>query len=39
MGKWFLAGNSSTIGRILMIFSADPYEISIMMKWWKKTAR
>ena len=28
MGKWFLAGNSATIGRILMIFSADPYEIS-----------
>ena len=28
MGKWFLAGNSATIGQILMIFSADPHGIS-----------
>ena len=29
------AVNPATVGRILMIFSADPYEISILMKWWK----
>ena len=26
-------GNSATVGRILMIFSADPHEISIPIKW------
>ena len=32
MGKWFLAGNSATIGRILMIFSAVPHETKEMVK-------
>ena len=27
MGKWFLTDNSATVGRILMISSADPHEI------------
>ena len=31
MGKWFLTDYSATVGRILMIFSADPYEISIVI--------
>ena len=35
MGKWFLTDYSATVGRILMIFSADPHENSILMKWWK----
>ena len=35
MGKWFLSDNSATVGRILMIFSAHPHEISIPIKWWK----
>ena len=33
MGKWFLAYNSATVGQILMIFSADAHEISILIKW------
>ena len=35
MGKWFLTDNSAMVGRILMISSADPHEILILMKWWK----
>ena len=35
MGKWFLADNSATVDRILMIFSTDPHEFSILMKWRK----
>ena len=35
MGKWFLTDNSATVGRILMISSADPHEILILIKWWK----
>ena len=34
-GKMVLADNSATVGRILMIFSADPHENSILIKWWK----
>ena len=30
MGKWFLTDNSATVGRILMIFLADPHEILIL---------
>ena len=33
MGKWFLTDNSATVGRILMISSADPHEIYILIKW------
>ena len=33
MGKWFLTDNLATVGRILMILSADPHEILIMIKW------
>ena len=33
MGKWFLTENSATVGRILMISSADPHEILILIKW------
>ena len=33
MGIWFLTDNSATVGRILMIFSAHPHEISILIKW------
>ena len=33
MGKWFLTDNSSTVGRILMISSADPHEILTLRKW------
>ena len=28
-------GNSATVGQILMISSADPHEILILIKWWK----
>ena len=35
MGKCFLTDNSPTVDRILMIFSTDPHEISILMKWQK----
>ena len=30
MGKWFL---TATVGRILMISSADPHENLILIKW------
>ena len=33
IGKWFLTDNSTTVGRILMIFTADPHEIFILIKW------
>ena len=33
MGKGFLTDNSATVGRILMISSADPHEILILIKW------
>ena len=33
MGKWFLTENSATVGRILMISSADPHEILTLRKW------
>ena len=33
MGKWFLTDNSATVGPILMISSADPHEILILVKW------
>ena len=33
MGKWSLTDNSAVVGRILMIFSADPHEILILIKW------
>ena len=32
IGKWFLTDNSAKVGRILMIFSADPHEILILVK-------
>ena len=32
MGKWFLTDNSATVGWILMISSADPHEILILIK-------
>ena len=32
MGKWFLTDNSATVGRILMISSADPHDILILIK-------
>ena len=35
MGKWFLIDYSTSVGRILMNFSADPNEISIPIKCWK----
>ena len=35
MEKWFLTYFSQTVGRILMVFLADPHEISISMKWLK----
>ena len=35
MGKWFLTDYLVTVDRILMIFSADPREISISIEWWK----
>ena len=38
MGKWFLTNNSATVGRILMISSADPQEIFILIKLGKKSA-
>ena len=31
MGKWFLTDNLATVGWILMIFSADPHEILILI--------
>ena len=36
MGKWFLTDYSATVGWIMMIFSADPHEISLLTKWWNK---
>ena len=33
--NWFSTDYSATVCRILMIFSVDPHEISIPMKWWK----
>jgi len=33
MGKGFLTDNLARVGRILMIISADPHEILIMIKW------
>ena len=33
MGKCLLKDNSATVGRILMISSADPHEILILIKW------
>ena len=35
MGNWFLTDYPAMVGRILMIFSADPHEILIPMKCWK----
>ena len=32
-GNGFFTDNSGPVGRILMILSADPYEILIMIKW------
>ena len=32
MGKWFLTDNPATVGQILMISSADPHEILILIK-------
>ena len=37
MGKWFLTDNSSMVGRILMISSADHHDILIMIRWWKNS--
>ena len=31
--KWFLIDISATVGQILMISSADPHEILVLIKW------
>ena len=35
MGKCFLTDNWATVGRILIISSAHPHRILILIKWWK----
>ena len=35
IGKWFPTDYSATVGRILVTFTADPYEILIPLKCWK----
>ena len=37
MEKWFSTDYSAKVGRILMIFWADPHEISILMKCCKNS--
>ena len=34
-GEMVFTDYTATVGRISMLFSADPHEISILMKWWK----
>ena len=38
MGKWFLTDSSATVGWIMIFFSADPHEISLLTKWRNKTS-